>query len=105
MGFVTGSNNLPGTLAKDATNFHDNQSMDTQNQGVYSKVVTTSGEDLVLSGSNLPGKGFIVVSAGSTVLTPAGGGDPLTASNLTAKVQYDISVSRVSGSGTVNILY
>ena len=90
MGFVTGSNNLPGTIAVDASNFHDNQSMDTQNQGVYSKVVTTSGEDLVLSGSNLPGKGFIVVSAGSTVITPAGGGDPLTASNLTAKVQYDI---------------
>ena len=44
------------------SNFHDNQSMDTQNQGVYSKVVTTSGEDLVLSAVKLTGKGFIVVS-------------------------------------------
>ena len=50
MGFVTGSNNLPGTIQLMFPNFHDNQSMDTQNQGVYSKVVTTSGEDLVLSG-------------------------------------------------------
>ena len=48
--------------------------------------------------------GFIVKTAGDTVLTLNGGGS-LTASDLNTKSLYEIGVARVSGSGNVEVLF
>ena len=55
---------------------------------------------MYLAGSS----GFIIQSAGNSVITPTHG-DSIAASALTAKQQYDIGLFSISGSGTVSVLY
>lgn len=70
----------------------------------FSKIRTVSAEDYYATGSNRGTSGFIVESAGNSVITPTSG-DSLAASVLTAKELYEIGVQRVSGSGTVHLVY
>ena len=46
----------------------------------------------------------IVTFTGNTVITPTEG-DAIAASALTAKTLYEIGVRRVSGSGTIHVIY
>ena len=48
--------------------------------------------------------GFIVTTAGDSVIWPTEG-DTIAASSLTAKTLYEIGVSRISGSGTISVVY
>tara|TARA_B110001454_G_C12402426_1_gene301511 strand:+ start:36 stop:353 length:318 start_codon:yes stop_codon:yes gene_type:complete len=75
----------------------------------HSGVVSVSGSAITMAefyatGSKKGSSGFIVASAGSTVITPTTG-DDITASHLTAKALYEIGVQRVSGSGHVYVLF
>ena len=75
----------------------------------FERVETFSAVDVFVTGSasnprRAGSKGFIIETAGTTVITPASG-DTIAASALNTKELYEIGVSRVSGSGTVNILY
>ena len=75
----------------------------------FERVETFSAVDVFVTGSasnprRAGSKGFIIETAGTTVITPASG-DNIAASALNTKELYEIGVSRVSGSGTVNILY
>ena len=69
----------------------------------FSKIKTTSEEILEFTGSLAGTGGFIVESAGSSVITPTDG-DSVAASVFTAKTLYEIGVSKVSGSGTIHVL-
>ena len=67
----------------------------------FSKITTVgAGNHLIASGSS----GFIITTAGTTVLHPIEGSS-IAASSLTAKTLYEIGISRVTGSGTVSIVY
>ena len=70
----------------------------------YKKVLTLGAGSHDLTGSRAGNQGFIVASAGTSVLHPLQG-DTITASNLTAKTIYEIGLTRVTGSGTVQIIY
>ena len=70
----------------------------------FSKIRTTSEEVLEFTGSLVGTSGFIVETAGSSVITPTNG-DSVAASAFTLKTVYDIGVSKVSGSGTVHVLF
>tara|TARA_R100000734_G_C3240952_1_gene45642 strand:- start:182 stop:463 length:282 start_codon:yes stop_codon:yes gene_type:complete len=70
----------------------------------FSKIKTTNAEVLEFTGSLAGTSGFIVESAGSSVITPTNG-DSVAASAFTLKTVYDIGVSKVSGSGTVHVLF
>ena len=59
---------------------------------------------LVQSGSLTKPNGFIVQTAGNSVLTAANGGD-IAASVVNTKTLYDISVSKVSGSGHIHFVF
>ena len=81
-----------------------------QDSAKFSRIVTFTGSgsgvppQLHLTGSNDNSAGFIVESAGNTVITPTEG-DAIAASALTAKTLYEIGVRVVSGSGTIHVVY
>lgn len=77
---------------------------DVKDDAKFGKIKTITASDYYATGSNKGSSGFIVQSAGDSVITPTAG-DALTASNLTAKELYEIGVKRVSGSGTIHIVY
>ena len=70
----------------------------------FSKIKTVSAGITDLTGSFKGSSGFIVTSAGSSYIWPTEG-DSIAASDLTAKTLYEVGVKRVSGSGTVSVLY
>ena len=70
----------------------------------FSKIVSVSATDYHTTGSNMGSSGFIVESAGDSVITPTRG-SKVDASIFTAKTLYEIGVQRVSGSGTIHIVY
>mgnify|MGYP005699371783 FL=1 len=70
----------------------------------FSKIRTTTTEELEFTGSLSGTSGFIVESAGSSVITPTEG-NAVAASAFTAKTLYEIGVSKVSGSGTVHVVF
>ena len=81
-----------------------------QDSAKFSRIVTFTGntngsvKQLHLTGSNDNAAGFIVESAGNTVITPTEG-DAIAASALTAKTLYEIGVRVVSGSGTIHVVF
>jgi energy-converting hydrogenase Eha subunit B len=81
-----------------------------QDSAKFSRIVTFTGntngsvKQLHITGSNDNSAGFIVESAGNTVITPTEG-DAIAASALTAKTLYEIGVRVVSGSGTIHVVY
>jgi|TARA_R110000751_G_scaffold289373_1_gene395599 energy-converting hydrogenase Eha subunit B len=81
-----------------------------QDSAKFSRIVTFTGntngsvKQLHLTGSNDNSAGFIVESAGNTVITPTEG-DAIAASALTAKTLYEIGVRVVSGSGTIHVVF
>ncbi len=70
----------------------------------FSKLKTVGAGITDLTGSYAGSSGFIITTAGSSVIWPTDG-DSIAASSLTAKTLYEIGVKRVSGSGTVSIVY
>ena len=70
----------------------------------FSKLKTVSAGITDLTGSFKGSSGFIVTTAGSSVIWPTDG-DTIAASSLTAKTLYEIGVRRISGSGTVSVVY
>ncbi len=70
----------------------------------FSKIRTVSAEDFYATGSNRGTSGFIVETAGNSVITPTRG-DAINASGVIAKDLFEIGVQRVSGSGTVHLVY
>ena len=70
----------------------------------FSKIVSVSAADYYTTGSNKGSSGFIVETAGDSVITPTLG-NKVNASIFTAKTLYEIGVQRVSGSGTIHIVY
>ena len=70
----------------------------------FTQIKTISEADFYATSSFQGSSGFIVGSAGDTVITPTEG-DAVAASAFTAKTLYEIGVKRVSGSGTVYIVY
>jgi len=70
----------------------------------FGKIRTVSATDFYATGSHRGSSGFIVQSAGDSVITPTRG-DSVAASNFTAKTLYEIGVKQVSGSGTIHLVY
>ena len=70
----------------------------------FTQIKTIAEADFYATSSFQGSSGFIVGSAGDTVITPTEG-DAVAASAFTAKTLYEIGVKRVSGSGTVYIVY
>jgi len=70
----------------------------------FSKIKTVGAGITDLTGSNAGSSGFIITTAGSSYIWPTEG-DSIAASSLTAKTLYEIGVKRVSGSGTVSVVY
>ena len=75
----------------------------------FERVETFTAVDVFVTGSasnprRAGSKGFIIETAGTTVITPASG-DNIAASALNTKELYEIGVSRVSGSGKVHVLF
>ena len=70
----------------------------------FSKLRTVGAGITDLTGSYAGSSGFIITTAGSSVIWPTDG-DSIAASSLTAKTLYEIGVKRVSGSGTVSVVY
>jgi hypothetical protein len=70
----------------------------------FSKLRTVSAGITDLTGSFKGSSGFIVTTAGDSVIWPTEG-DTIAASSLTAKTLYEIGVRRISGSGTVSVVY
>ena len=70
----------------------------------FSKLRTVSAGITDLTGSFKGSSGFIVTTAGDSVIWPTEG-DTIAASSLTAKTLYEIGVSRISGSGTISVVY
>jgi len=70
----------------------------------FSKLKTVGAGITDLTGSYAGSSGFIITTAGSSVIWPTEG-DSIAASSLTAKTLYEIGVKRVSGSGTVSVVY
>ena len=81
-----------------------------QDDAKFSKVKTMTGNtnasvgEMYFTGSLVGSSGFIIQSAGNSVIWPTDG-DTITASALTAKSVYDIGVYKISGSGTISVLY
>ena len=57
-----------------------------------------------LTGSDAGSGGFIIQAASTTVLHPTEGA-PIPAGNINAKELYEISLSRITGSGTISVVY
>ena len=70
----------------------------------FSKLKTVSAGITDLTGSFKGSSGFIITTAGDSVIWPTEG-DTIAASSLTAKTLYEIGVSRISGSGTISVVY
>ena len=70
----------------------------------FSKLRTVSAGITDLTGSFKGSSGFIVTTAGDSVIWPTEG-DTIAASSLTAKTLYEIGVRRISGSGTISVVY
>ena len=70
----------------------------------FSKLKTVSAGITDLTGSFKGSSGFIVTTAGDSVIWPTDG-DTIAASSLTAKTLYEIGVRRISGSGTISVVY
>ena len=70
----------------------------------FSKLKTVGAGITDLTGSFKGSSGFIVTTAGNSVIWPTEG-DTIAASSLTAKTLYEIGVRRISGSGTVSVVY
>jgi len=70
----------------------------------FSKIRTVSAEDFYATGSNRGTSGFIVESAGDSVISATEGGS-INASAVTVKELFEIGVQRVSGSGTIHLVY
>mgnify|MGYP004002453871 FL=1 len=70
----------------------------------FGKIKTVTALDFYATSWFQGSSGFIVGSAGDTFITPTEG-DSVAASAFTAKTLYEIGVRRVSGSGTVHIVY
>jgi|TARA_B100001063_G_C16740340_1_gene544412 hypothetical protein len=72
----------------------------------FSKINTITAADYYATGSNKGVSGFIIQTAGNTVITPTEGGS-IAASVLTGSAGnlYEIGVKQVSGSGTVHLVY
>ena len=70
----------------------------------FSKLKTVSAGITDLTGSFKGSSGFIVTTAGDSVIWPTEG-DTIAASSLTAKTLYEIGVSRISGRGTISVVY
>ena len=70
----------------------------------FSKLKTVSAGITDLTGSFKGSSGFIITTAGDSVIWPTEG-DTIAASSLTAKTLYEIGVRRISGSGTVSVVY
>ena len=72
----------------------------------FSRINTISAADYHATGSNKGVSGFIIQTAGNTVITPTEG-NTIAASVLTGSAGnlYEIGVQRVSGSGTVHLVY
>ena len=70
----------------------------------FSKIKTVGAGITDLTGSDAGSSGFIITTAGSSVIWPTEG-DSIAASDLTAKTRYEVGVKRISGSGTVSVLY
>jgi len=68
----------------------------------YSALTYTTGQ-LDLTGSNYGYGSVLVVTPGGTTITLSGGGT-IAANGLTAPIQLDLSVSRLSG-GTGAVIY
>ena len=81
-----------------------------QDSARFSRIVTFTGNtngsvpQLHLTGSNDNSAGFIIQTAGNTVITPTEG-DSIAASTLNTKELYEIGVKRISGSGTIHVIY
>ena len=75
-----------------------------KSSGKFNKVVEFGAGDHYLSGSSDGAGGFIIQTAGTTVLHPVEGA-PVAASAINAKEVYEIGLSRITGSGTVSVLY
>ena len=70
----------------------------------FSKLKTVSAGITDLTGSFKGSSGFIITTAGDSVIWPTDG-NTIAASSLTAKTLYEIGVRRISGSGTVSVVY
>ena len=75
-----------------------------ENNGKFDRIKTVSEANTILTGSLQGARGFIIESAGNTVLSPTKG-DVINASALNAKELYEIGLVRVSGSGKVHVVY
>jgi len=99
---TNGRTNISGTSERTVATVQDSAK--------FSRIVTFTGSgsgvppQLHLTGSNDNSAGFIVESAGNTVITPTEG-DAIAASALTAKTLYEIGVRVVSGSGTIHVVF
>ena len=75
-----------------------------ENNGKFDRIKTVSEANTILTGSLQGARGFIIETAGNTVLSPTKG-DVINASALNAKEVYEIGLVRVSGSGKVHVVY
>ena len=75
-----------------------------ENNGKFDRIKTVSEANTILTGSLQGARGFIIETAGNTVLSPTKG-DVINASALNAKELYEIGLIRVSGSGKVHVVY
>ena len=70
----------------------------------FGRIKTVTDGITDLTGSLAGNSGFIVSTAGAMEITPTEG-DALAASVFTAKTLYEIGVQRISGSGTIHVIY
>jgi|TARA_Y100001951_G_scaffold39621_1_gene31312 hypothetical protein len=70
----------------------------------FGRIKTVTDGITDLTGSLAGNSGFIVTTAGAMEITPTEG-DALAASVFTAKTLYEIGVQRISGSGTIHVIY
>tara|TARA_B110001454_G_C12669873_1_gene413280 strand:- start:591 stop:884 length:294 start_codon:yes stop_codon:yes gene_type:complete len=75
-----------------------------KSSGKYNKLVQLGAGDHSLSGSLDGVGGFIIIAPGTTELYPVEGA-PISASYLEVGTFYPIGLSRVTGSGTVSLVY
>ena len=72
-------------------------------QAQFNSIHQVKATDTHFTASNAGAMGFVVVSASNGMLHPLQG-TPVSASDFTAGVQYNIGLTRVSGTGIVNVL-
>ena len=101
---VTSRNKVASSLPQD--NFNEFLEISASAHGVTNITTFTSslGPGNIQSGSIDKPNGFIIQNAGNSVLTGAEGGS-IAASVLNTKELYEISVSKVSGSGHIHFVF